>query len=77
MQMRLLLALALLAGGPMPARRADAFMYRPATGLTWDPSCMTWAGKTYCYFMYVRLWHGHAWMLVERDALRARPRGGR
>jgi hypothetical protein len=31
----------------------DAFMYRPSTGVTWDPSCMTWGGKTYCYFMYV------------------------
>jgi hypothetical protein len=31
----------------------DAFMYRPRTGSTWDPSCMTWGGKTYCYFMYM------------------------
>ena len=35
------------------AQCAHGFMYRPATGLTWDPSCMTWGGKTYCYFMYV------------------------
>ena len=33
--------------------RAASFMYRPATGLTWDPSCMIWQNKTYCYFMYV------------------------
>jgi hypothetical protein len=42
-------ALALL----LAAQQSHAFMYRPATGLTWDPSCMTWEGKTYCYFMYV------------------------
>ena len=37
----------------LAAQQSHAFMYRPATGLTWDPSCMTWEGKTYCYFMYV------------------------
>jgi hypothetical protein len=44
------LLLALLGASPTAVM---AFMYRPATGLTWDPSCMTWEGKTYCYFMYV------------------------
>ncbi len=47
--MRLLLS-ALLAAAAL-CDSGLAFMYRPATGLTWDPSCMTWEGKTYCYFM--------------------------
>jgi hypothetical protein len=34
--------------------QTDAFMYRPKTGLTWDPSCMTWNNKTYCK-LYSRL----------------------
>ena len=37
--------------GALPA--GEAFMYRPAAGLVWDPSCFTWEGKTYCYFMYI------------------------
>jgi hypothetical protein len=34
------------------APSATPFMYRPAHGLTWDPSCMIYENKTYCYFMY-------------------------
>eukprot|EP01052_Picozoa_sp_SAG31_P036898 SAG31_NODE_4671_length_3046_cov_1.695623_3_plen_119_part_00 len=46
------LAVLLLALGASPAS-VVAFMYRPTTGLVWDPSCLTWKGKTYCYFMYI------------------------
>jgi hypothetical protein len=44
---------ALLAMVVAMCQTTDAFMYRPKTGLTWDPSCMTWNNKSYCYFMYV------------------------
>jgi len=32
---------------------SSPFVYRPSTGLTWDPTCIRNEGKTYCYFMYV------------------------
>ena len=49
----LLLALQLLlpGRGPDGVRLCEAFIYRPLTGLVWDPSCMTWGNRTFCYFM--------------------------
>ena len=43
------LSVVMLADPPVVA----AFMYRPAAGLVWDPSCFVWNRKTFCYFMYV------------------------